>query len=963
MFSSGSRARKLIGYLSLTILAIIGNYFNIELFLGIHFIFGSVFVLLIVHYYGYRWAILSAFLSGVYTIFLWDHLFGMLYYVMEALIVGMLYYKFRKNLVICALLYFVAIGIPFSYLTNMVFLHLDYMNSTMIMLKQGINAILNVVLANLAIITLEMTKIANTRRRISLQEITLNMLLIFFLIPVVSALILIGKDELQETKQHIKYEIDETTNLLKTRIEQIHANSLTSLYTAANKINVYGLESKSDIYTELMGIVSSNPMYEAIYVSDINGNVIQSYGKNAYNFYEFDFNNSFGSADEQGRPYLSNVFMLSPSHPTVSLTVPIVFNGNQIKGYVVGVIKPSIFKKAILDMKKDLVDITIIDRFEQIVATNKDNDQRDSQKLLISSNEVFYNTEQGSSLEDAVNFPQEWAALSYSKVTQISKEIPWSIHVKVPLTKYVSNLYNQFINLFILVFIVSGVTVIISFVLSKWIQRSFAKIADLTTNLPSKIMESDSITWPTMHTMELGDIVSNFKTTEHKLRNMFTEVYEAKQKLEFLAHYDQLTKLYNKTFLQHYFSENEEKQSFQRMALFFIDLDRFKIVNDTLGHESGDVLLLEVSERIKAMSNKEYIVSRMGGDEFIILIPDYQDLAEIESKAKQITSSLCEPYKLKGSEYFLSASIGISLYPENGKQLNTLIKNADIAMYTAKESGKNNYKFYNSEINLEIISKVEVENELRQAIEKNQLELYYQPQVNLETGKIEGVEALVRWFHPTLGFVSPGSFIPIAEETGLIIPIGEWILNKACRDLKTFQQTGGDQLTMSVNISMSQFLHSKLLQSVAEAINSSGISPRQLKLEITESVAMSQPDQVINKLEELKELGLELALDDFGTGYSSLNYLKRLPVDVLKIDRAFIQEIDQDDDDMIIVKALIEVAHSLDMVVIAEGVETKEQQDILRTINCDQMQGYYFSRPVAMDELEIMLKAKPTVLH
>lgn len=345
----------------------------------------------------------------------------------------------------------------------------------------------------------------------------------------------------------------------------------------------------------------------------------------------------------------------------------------------------------------------------------------------------------------------------------------------------------------------------------------------------------------------------------------------------------------------------------------------------------------------------------MGGDEFIILVPGIDAISEVREIADNLVKSLSIPYKVRENEYFLSASIGISLYPEDGKDLDTLIKNADIAMYTAKDNGKNNYTFYSTEINKDIVSRVVIENELRIAIEEERLNLYYQPQVNIETGKIIGLEALIRWQHPTLGFVSPSTFIPVAEETGLIIKIGDWVLNKACKDLKSLQDSGWNSLTMSVNISMIQILHKDLIQSVENALHNFDIAPDQLKLEITESVAMSQPEHVISKLYSLKEIGVDLALDDFGTGYSSLNYLKLLPVDVLKIDREFIRELEEDTDNITIVKALIEVAHSLNMTVIAEGVETKKQDEILSHINCDQIQGYYYSRPLPMNDLVKLL--------
>lgn len=955
MFNSGNRT---IGYIILVILGVLGNCFNIELLLGIHFIFGSVFIFIIIHYFNFRLAVLAALISGVYTVFLWNNLYGMIYLVIEISVIAALYYKIRKSNTMWAILFFLVIGIPLSYLFSMLFQNFNFTNATLIMLKQGINSLINITIANLLIIVLETSKLIKVQRKISLQEILLNLMLVFFLIPVVFALIIIGRDEFEETKKQIKNDIIETTNKVQINIEQIYTNSLFPLNTVASKINEHGLNKDFEIYTELMQLVSSVPFYEAIYVSDLNGNIVQSYGRNAYYYYEFDFTNSFSESEIHiSEPYLSNVFLLkNSSFQAVSITVPIISPKNKVSGYVVGVVDPSTIEQAIENISKSSFAITIMDRNDKVIATNqRDMQGRIDQTLVIKDNEIFFDTAHGKNVEETISIPQEWAELSYSKITQINKDIPWNIHVNVPNRYFASELNYQFIILFISVLLLSGVALIVSFFISKSIQSSFSKITALTTNLPIKIAENETIHWSDMLIKEIADIVSNFKSTEMKLRSMFTELIEAQKELVSLAHYDQLTKLYNKTYLQKHFDELFTKSDLQKMAILFIDLDRFKIVNDTLGHEAGDALLLEVSERIKEVSKENFIISRLGGDEFIILIPEVEAITDVNDVADKMVRALSIPYKVRDNDYFLSASLGISLFPEDGRDLDTLIKNADIAMYTAKDNGKNNFAFYSSEINKDIVSRVVIENELRIAIEKEQLDLYYQPQVNIQTGKIVGMEALIRWQHPTLGFVSPSTFIPVAEETGLIVKIGDWVLNKACNDLKSLQQSGWNSLSMSVNISMIQLLHKNLIPSVENALRKYEISPNHLKLEITESVAMSQPEQVISKLYSLKEIGVNLALDDFGTGYSSLNYLRRLPVDVLKIDREFIMEIEEDKDNITIVKALIEVAHGLDMTVIAEGVETRKQEEILRQINCDQIQGYYYSRPLPLKDLVKLL--------
>ncbi|MFZ3589662.1 EAL domain-containing protein [Bacillus sp. DJP31] len=946
-----------ISFLLLTLLSFLGNYFNIELFLGIHFIFGSIFILLIIHYFGVRLAVLAAIISSLYTVFLWDSPFGMISIVIETALVGTLYYKVKKNLILWEVIYFLVIGIPLCFLFSSVFDGHDTLNTTVIMLKQGINMLLNVTIANLLIILIETSKLVYIKRKISLQEILLNLMLAFFLIPVVCSLIILGKGELTETRQSIKSQIENTTQELVVNVTQSYQSSLTPLKGIASRIDILGLSQSDEIFTNLMHVQSSFPDYYAIYVSDKKGNVLHSYSGDAHTYYEYDFRDSMAKiSDEKDGRYLSDLFKIKNTNiNSVSITVPI--STSEAKGYVVGIIKPSTYGFQLRKSVKERMVVTLVDRDDKIIEST-DPDQKKTEKLKLYDSEIFFEEDDGLSLEESIATPQDWSKLSYSKITEIGGEIPWKIHVKVPVNFYANQLYDQFVQLFISAFLLSGVALLLSYFLSKWIQNSFTKVAGLTKDVPTKIAKNQKIEWPDIRITEISNIVGNFKKTESKLRSMFNEILQAKQELEFIAHYDQLTNLFNRAYLLKRFDELVKSGTTNKMAIIFIDLDRFKIVNDTLGHEAGDSLLIEVSERLREVSREDYVISRLGGDEFIVLVPVFENELEIEFLAEKLVAILCNPFKLRGNEYHLSASIGISMYPQNGEEINTLIKNAEMAMYFAKETGKNNYQFYNDEINKNIISKIEMENELRFAIERDQLVLYYQPQVDLQTGEVVGVEALVRWFHPTLGFVPPATFIPVAEETGLIIQIGDWILRKACFDLKDLQNHEWNSLTMSVNISMKQFLHSELVSSIQNALADSYIDPAYLKLEITESVAMSQPEQVITKLHELKKIGVDLALDDFGTGYSSLNYLKKLPVDVLKIDRAFIQEIVQDKDDMTIVKALIEVAHSLDMVVIAEGVETKEQQEILKSIQCDQLQGYYFSRPIPLDEIRDLLAGR-----
>ncbi len=439
-----------------------------------------------------------------------------------------------------------------------------------------------------------------------------------------------------------------------------------------------------------------------------------------------------------------------------------------------------------------------------------------------------------------------------------------------------------------------------------------------------------------------------------------TERKEAEDKLRQLAHFDPLTHLPNRSLFIDRLKEAVELtiRLNKRIAVMFLDLDRFKIVNDTLGHQAGDHLLIEVAHRLEACIRSTDTVARLAGDEFTIILSNLDNPQEAALVAKKILAAFNPPINLDGREVFISASIGISIFPEDGKNVGQLLKNADAAMYHAKESGRNNYQFFSHLINQKVLDELEMQTNLRNALKCNEFLLHYQPQISLESGKIIGLEVLVRWKHPKLGFIPPGKFIPYAEKTDLIISIGEWVLRTACERSVFWQQQGLAPLRISVNLSGMQLKQTDQVATVAAILADTGLDPNLLELELTESVVMENAEVTINTLRELKAMGIRLSIDDFGTGYSSLSYLKRFPIDTLKIDRSFVKDITTDFDDEAIASTIIAMAHNLRLKVIAEGVETKEQLTILQKKNCDEVQGYYFSKPLPEKELLIFLNSQ-----
>jgi diguanylate cyclase (GGDEF)-like protein/PAS domain S-box-containing protein len=437
--------------------------------------------------------------------------------------------------------------------------------------------------------------------------------------------------------------------------------------------------------------------------------------------------------------------------------------------------------------------------------------------------------------------------------------------------------------------------------------------------------------------------------------SIFSDVTEEKRAAEHihnLAQYDQLTKLPNRMLfndrLQHAISR--AKRAKWVVGLMFIDLDRFKSVNDTLGHHAGDILLQEVAIRISRIVRAQDTVARLGGDEFTVILEEMTHAEDAATVAKKLLSALQQKIVIDGNDIVIGGSIGISIFPNDGETPQSIIKSADMAMYQAKKQGRNRYQFFTNELAYHAQKRFHMENRLRYAIENGELEVYYQPQIDLSSGNLVGAEALVRWNDPNNGLVSPAEFIPFAEESGLIEPLGNWVLKTACRQAKLWRDAGYTPLRMTVNVAGQQIIQGSIVESTQTTLEETGLSPDGLELEITESFVMEHPEQGVATLNALRDLGVSLAIDDFGTGYSSLSYLKRLPIDRLKIDRSFVMDIPHDKDDEAIVSTIIAMAKNLGLTVIAEGVESKKQIHFLYGQGCFEVQGYYFSKPIPGDE-------------
>lgn len=557
-----------------------------------------------------------------------------------------------------------------------------------------------------------------------------------------------------------------------------------------------------------------------------------------------------------------------------------------------------------------------------------------------------------------------WYSLMMSYDIQLNRQVVGKLIIEAGLQGMYLSLF-----IFVLITMLAGALALAgAFVLSKRLNLTISEPLLALTRLINHLTLEEDFTLRTKVTSKdeigllasgLNNMLDHIEKRDAELESELAQRALAEKNLDQLAHYDNVTGLPNRHFFNNYLEDaiNQARNANSQLGVIFIDLDNFKIVNDTLGHQAGDSLLKDVAERIQQALNETDIVCRIGGDEFAIIMKDDAEPAQAEIIAKRIIALLLAAFNVHNNNIYVGASIGISFFPSQAAEMSSLLSNADAAMYHAKSLGKNNFQHYHADMEGRIRRRLHMENSLRRAIDADELEIYYQPQVDVYTMQITGFEALLRWNHPKMGMISPAEFIPLAEESGLILPIGDWVMVTACYQAKVWQKTFGEHLRMAVNFSARQLKDDAMVEKVLHALLITEMPANTLDLELTESSLMDNTAASVGKMKELRNAGIHISIDDFGTGFSSLSYLKRFPLSALKIDRSFISDIPEDQDDIAITNAIIALANTLKIEVIAEGVETTEQLEYLRENNCANAQGFLFSKPLSVSNMELFLRS------
>lgn len=843
-------------------LSLIASIYKLPFSYGVSFSFGSLFVIIILRYYG---ILIASFLSiaiNILDLCFFNANVYVIFFVFEIMFLGMFWRNKKRNLFLMDALYWIFIGAPASALVFSISTKSLGIESYLIITNNCINSFINVLIADLAITYLPIQRLFG-------------------------------------------YKEKKLTDL----------NKLMSHLTMAAVLGPFL------VYTLIDGWLVRERVNSEIY------QVLNKSGSSIMDQLE-----SWNDND------LRKVRLKSPKH--------LMMFKNIIKN------NPFSEKIRVLVMDKEN-NIYLTDN-ESTIPKGVNNWKDNGDTISISENIYQWMPE-----KKGFNFDiKQWRQSFYMKTFSFHN-VDLQMQIRVPLTDYTDSMWRNYLNKFLVLISFCFISIFISIMMSRFLSRDLSKLTKSTTGLPDKLKRREMIEWPETSITQVNNLACNFQVMSEKLLAQTKELENSREEMERLAYNDALTGLPNRFSFTNYLEELLANSNGENIAVMFIDLNRFKQINDTLGHEIGDILLKEVAQRLRYFLKEDSFVARQGGDEFVVILRD-ADEEKASIAAGYINKALGETINInvngRINELYVSGSIGISLYPQDAQEKSTLLKYADLAMYAAKETGENTYKFYFEVAESNMSEKLFLEQSLCKALERNEFIVNYQPKFDLKQGVLSGMEALIRWNHPQRGLIMPNQFISLAEETGIINQIGEWVLIESCKQNKQWQDKGYPPMCVSVNLSIRQFYGNNIVKTVRKALDISGLKPEYLELEITEGFFVKNSDFIISVLKELSSLGVYISIDDFGSGYSSLGRLKELPVNIVKIDKIFVDDVATESNNTEILSSIIQLAHSIGLKVIAEGVETIKELEILKAMDCDEVQGYLISRPLSNVDMEKLIK-------
>ena len=955
--------RMAVFFIILTFLGVVGNYFNVTLSWNVNFLFGSIATLIIIYFWGRTYGVIGSILISSYTYILWGNFSGILMFTLEAVFVGtLLKRKNNYNIVLLDAIFWVVIATPYNWIFLKYYSNYSETLVCLIILKSIVNGILNSLLANFIILFTPLKRLIYDDKENAkyITKTTMSIILTNLLVGIVIVTPLIVRivntnNQIKSIREYIDNDLNEKSMDVVNNINEWNNQYLIGLNILKEEAIKSGVRYSENLQRNTKLVKSMFPNFAAVYIANVEGESV-TFSSNededgntgiGLNFTDRDY---FKLVKELKKPIISDVFKARAgiNYPVVVIGVPIMSN-NDLKGIVIGAIKVEDIYKVIKFDKNDEDKITIVDGNNNIlVSADQRLIQGDTLNLKDEQSEIFNQSIESNNIK----IIKEVHNFDYKYKYPIANVINWKIIIDKNIEPYKKQIEEYYIASFIILLIVIICVLVLGTYISKRITSSLSELALVTTRLPEKIKKGEIINWPSSLIKEVDTLINNFVGASQIINEDFKKIRDSNEILENIVNHDQLTGLPNRILFNRYLVDALNSSSKKNLfsAVMFIDLDRLKLINDTFGHEMGDKLIKKFTERLIRFMPSENVFARIGGDEFAILIPEVEDEKDINKIAKEILELLQYNHILEGHDISARASIGISIFPIDGTTPEILLKNADTAMCHAKELGKNNYQFYNSSMINTSFRKLAMENALGKALDEEELMLYYQPRVDANTEEVIGMEALLRWNSKEFGMVSPGEFIPLAEETGLIIQIGEWVLRTACKQNKAWQNQGYKPVRVSVNLSTVQFQQSALIEKVEEILEESGLNPRWLELEITESIAIKDVTFTIEMLNRFNSMGIKVSLDDFGTGFSSLNYLKNFKIDTLKIDASFIRDMELSPKSTSIVSTIITLGKNLELSVTAEGVETESQLYFLKGQGCNEIQGYLYSKPLPARE-------------